>query len=113
MFSWIVANKISFNTNKTVYLLFISKHFNNPNCRINIDSNIISPNDSAKKPWCFFQFAMSMDKHISAIIKSRFLQLHDFHRIRSFISKTAAITLAIITLYISYLTTVAVFLWSS
>ena len=35
-----------------------------------------------------------MDKHISAIVKTYFLQLRDFHRIRSLISKTAAITLA-------------------
>ena len=34
-----------------------------------------------------------MDKHISSIIKSCFLQLRDFRCIRSFISKTAAITL--------------------
>ena len=37
---------------------------------------------------------MFMDKHISSIIKSCFLQLCDFRRIRPFISKTAAITLA-------------------
>ena len=37
---------------------------------------------------------MSMDKHISSIIKSCFLQLSDFRRIRPFIFKTAAITLA-------------------
>ena len=35
-----------------------------------------------------------MDKHISAVIKSCFLQLHEFHRTRRLISKTAAITLA-------------------
>ena len=35
-----------------------------------------------------------MDKHISSIIKSCFIQLRDFRRIRPFISKTAAITLA-------------------
>ena len=35
-----------------------------------------------------------MDKHISSVIKSCFLQLRDFRRIRPFISKTAAITLA-------------------
>ena len=35
-----------------------------------------------------------MDKHISAIVESCFLQLCDFHRIRPLISKTAAITLA-------------------
>ena len=37
---------------------------------------------------------MSMDKHISAIVKNCFLQLRNFHRIRLFLSKTAAITLA-------------------
>ena len=42
----------------------------------------------------FFQSDMSMDKHISAEVKSCFLQLRDFHRIRPLISKTAAIILA-------------------
>ena len=37
---------------------------------------------------------MSMDKHITAIVKSCFLQLRDFHWVRPLISKTAAITLA-------------------
>ena len=36
---------------------------------------------------------MSLDNHISSIIKSCFVQLHDFRRIRSLISKTAAFTL--------------------
>ena len=33
-----------------------------------------------------------MDKHISCVVKSYFLQLHEFHLIRSFIPKFAAIT---------------------
>ena len=37
---------------------------------------------------------MSLDNHISSIIKSCFVQLHDFRRIRPLMSKTAAITLA-------------------
>ena len=37
---------------------------------------------------------MPMDKQISAIVKSCFLQLRNFHHIHLFISKTAAITLA-------------------
>ena len=37
---------------------------------------------------------MSMEKHISSIVKFRFLQLRDIRRIHPFISKTAAITLA-------------------
>ena len=37
---------------------------------------------------------MSIDKHISAVIKSCFLQLRNFHRTRPLIYKTAARTLA-------------------
>ena len=37
---------------------------------------------------------MSLDKHVSSIVKLCFLQLRDFRCIRSFISKTAALTLA-------------------
>ena len=37
---------------------------------------------------------MSLDNHISSIIKSCFMQFHDFCCIRPLISKTAAITVA-------------------
>ena len=94
IFSWMVANKLSVNLIKTEYLLFNPKHFYNLNCSINIDSNIISTNDSAKNLAVVFQSDMSMDKHISAIVKSCFLLLRDFHRIRPLISKTTVITLA-------------------
>ena len=43
-----VANKLSINPNKTEYLHFNPKHFNNPNCSINIDSKIITPNEMVK-----------------------------------------------------------------
>ena len=35
-----------------------------------------------------------MDKHISSVVKTCFLQLREFRQIRSFISKSAAITFA-------------------
>ena len=94
IFSWMLANKLSGNPNKIEHLLFTSKHFNNQNCSINIDSNIISPNDSAKNLGVVCQSDVSMDKHISAIVKICFFQFRDFHRIRPLISKTDAITLA-------------------
>ena len=37
---------------------------------------------------------MSIDKHISSVVQICFLQLGEFRHIRSFISKTAAITFA-------------------
>ena len=42
----------------------------------------------------FFQFDKSLDNHILSIIKSCFMQLRDFRRLRPLIYKTAAITLA-------------------
>ena len=74
-----VANKLSVNPNKTECLLFNPKHFNNLNCSINIDFNIISPNDSAKNLGVVIQSDIFMDKHISTIVKLCFLQLCDFH----------------------------------
>ena len=37
---------------------------------------------------------MSVDKHISSVLKTYFLQLHDFRHIRNFIHKPAAIVFA-------------------
>ena len=86
-----VAGKLSVNLNKTEYLLFNPKHLNNSNSTINVDSNIILPNNSGV---IFHSDICVSDKHISASVKSHFLQLRDFHHIRPLISKTAAITLA-------------------
>jgi hypothetical protein len=94
VFSWLVANKLSANPNKTEYLLFNSKNLNPQVININLDSSIISPSYSAKNLGVLFQSDMSLDNHISSIIKSCFVQLRDFRRIRPLISKTAAITLA-------------------
>ena len=43
IFSWMITNKLSINPNKMEYLLFNPKYFNNPNCSINIECNIIWP----------------------------------------------------------------------
>ena len=94
VFSWMTSNKLSVNPNKTEYLLFNPSNINPPINTINVNSYIIFPSDSAKNLGVIFQTDMSFDKHISSIVKSCFLQLCDFRRIRPFISKTAAITLA-------------------
>ena len=70
-----VASKLSVNQNKTEYLLFNLRRFNNPNFSINICFNIISPNDSAKNLGVVFQSGMHMNNHIAGIVKSWFLQL--------------------------------------
>ena len=49
---------------------------------------------SAKNLDRIFLSDMSMDKHISSVIKTYFLQLSEFCHVRSFIPKSAAITFA-------------------
>ena len=96
VFSWMTSNKLSVNPSKAEYLLFNPSNINPPVNTTNLDSDIISPSDSAKNlgVGLIFQTDMSLDKHISPVVKSCFIQLRDFRRIRPFISKTAARTLA-------------------
>ena len=71
VFSKLLANKLSANPNKTEYLLFNCKNINQQVIiNINLDSDIISPSYSAKKSRCFVQSDISLDNHISSVIKS-------------------------------------------
>ena len=48
---------------------------------INLNLNTIAPSEFAKNLGIIFQSDISMDKHISSVIKTCFLQLHEFHHI--------------------------------
>ena len=48
VFLWMISNKLSVNPNKTEYFLFNPNNVNLPVNIINLDSNTISPSDSAK-----------------------------------------------------------------
>ena len=93
IFSWMIGNKLSVNPDKTEYLLFNSKNVNVP-VSINLNLNTISPSECAKNLGVIFQSDISMDKHISSVVKTCFHRLREFHHIRSFIPKSAAIIFA-------------------
>ena len=93
IFTWMLGNKLSVNPDKTEYLLFNSKNINVP-VSINLNLNTISPSECAKNLGVIFQSDMSMDKHISSVVKTCFHQLREFRHIRSFIPKSAAIIFA-------------------
>ena len=61
---------------------------------INLNLNTISPSECAKNLGVIFQSDISMDKHISSVVKTCFHQLRKFRYIRSFIPKSAAIIFA-------------------
>ena len=65
VFSWLVANKLCANPNKTEYLLFNSRNINLQVININFDSDVISPSYSAKNLGVLFQSDMSLDNHLS------------------------------------------------
>ena len=88
-----IGNKLSVNPDKTKYLLFNSTNINVP-VSINLNLNTISPSECAKNLDVIFQSDMSMDKHISSVVKTCFHQLREFRHIRSFIPKSAAIIFA-------------------
>ena len=88
-----IGNKLSVNPDKTEYLLFNSKYINVP-ININLNSNIISPSESARNIGAIFQFVMSMNTQILSVIKICFFQLRKFRHIQSFIPKSAAVTCA-------------------
>ena len=94
VFSWMTSNKLFVNPNKTEYLLFNPSNINPPVNTINLDSNIISPSNSAKNLGVIFLTDMSLNIHVTSIVKSCFLQFRDFRCTHPFITKTAAITLA-------------------
>ena len=84
------SNKLSGNPNKNESLLVNPNNVNRP-AKINLGSNrpAISLNDSSTNLG-----VMSINKHIASTVKSCYHQLRDFHRIRPFMYKTAAITSA-------------------
>ena len=93
IFSWMIGNKLSVNPDKTEYLLLNYKNINVP-VNTNLNLNTILPSECAKNFSVIFQSDMTMDKHISSVVKICFYQLCEFRHIRSFIPKSAAIIFA-------------------
>ena len=83
---------MSVNPDKTEFFLFNSKNINVP-VGINLNLNTISFSKSAKNLGIIFQ-SMPVDKNISSVVKTCFLQLREFRHIQSFIPKSAAIKFA-------------------
>ena len=72
-----MGNKLSVNPDKTEYLLFNQLSINVP-VSVDLNLNTIFPSESTKNLDIIFQSDVSMDKHISSIVKTCFLQLHKF-----------------------------------
>ena len=95
VFSWMTANKLSVNPDKTEFLLLgpSSKVPTSPSPLI-VDNTVINPVHHAKNLGVTFQSDLKFDKHFANISKSCFLHIRDLRRIRSYLSLSAASSLA-------------------
>ena len=76
-----------------IMIMFNSKNIN-VLVSINLNLITISPSVYAKNLGVIFESDMSMNKHISSVVKTCFHQLREFRHIRSFIPKPAVIMFA-------------------
>jgi len=94
IFSWMTANKLSVNPDKTEYLLITNKKDLSAPPLI-LDSNItLSSSDHAKNLGVIFQSDLSLDSYISATVKCCFHHIRDLRRIRSSLTLKSATILA-------------------
>ena len=70
IFSWLSANKLSANPDKTEYILICPKKQTITDTTLTLSTASISPSDHAKNLGVIFQFDLSLDKHISAMLLS-------------------------------------------
>jgi hypothetical protein len=93
IFSWMSANKLALNPDKTEYLL-IGSSIPDPLPSLNLNSIIINPANQAKNLGVIFQSDLSLNSHISSVVKSCFLHIRDLKRIRSCLSRNTATSIA-------------------
>jgi hypothetical protein len=93
IFSWMSANKLALNPDKTEYLL-ISPNTSTSAPSMNLGPTTIIPTDNAKNLGVIFQSDLSLTNHISAVVKSCFFHIRDLKRIRSCLSRNTATSIA-------------------
>jgi len=92
IFSWLTANKLAANPDKTEFLLLDPKKLLQ-NSTVTFGTTSISTSDHAKNLGVTFQSDLSLDHHISATVLSCFYHIRDLKRIRSCLSLNTATAL--------------------
>jgi len=89
--SWMNANMLKLNAEKTEVIVFSSKHNSQHVSDVSIivgDTNI-KPSDCVRNLGAWFDSRMSMDAHINSISKSCYTQLRQIGHIRQYITNDA------------------------
>ena len=94
---WMNTNKLKLNPDKTEFIVFGSKRHRSQLSHlfpVEILGNDISPVEKVKNLGVIFDASLKFSSQISAICSSSFYHIRDFARIRRFLDKSTAISLA-------------------
>lgn len=95
--SWLSANKLKLNADKTEFIIFGSKT-QRENLEkflpVNILDELLTPSDVVKNLGVWFDSDFSFSKHIQSVCKMCFLQMRDLRRVRQYLTKEAALLVA-------------------
>ena len=92
---WMKTNMLKLNQDKTEMIVFSPKHRLNEfrDCQLNFDGCIVSDASFIKNLGVHFDKALTMEKHISVLVKSCYSQIRNIGRIRPYLSESACKTL--------------------
>ena len=86
--TWMVANKLKLNGDKTEILVVSAAHRPSPSVgKINISGFDISPTSSARNIGVIFDDKLSLEDHITSICRSCFFHIHNIWKIRKHLSQ--------------------------
>ncbi|CAC5412707.1 unnamed protein product [Mytilus coruscus] len=93
--SWMSTNMLKLNQDKTELIIFTPKHLKAsvPNLQLKVGNKVISSVSCVKSLGVYFDQHLTMERQVSAVIKSGHFHISNIGRIRSFMTKTACKTL--------------------
>lgn len=93
--AWMKSNMLKLNQDKTELIIFTTKQRTKDfvNCSISFDGHIVNEASVVKNLGVLFDKTLTMEKQVSSVSKSCFLQIRKIGRIRSYITDDACKTL--------------------
>jgi len=94
--TWIGANILKLNEEKTNLIIFNPKHQvgMNEELQLHVDSNTVSVASSVKNLGVHFDTSLTMERQVNAITKTCYYQIHNIGHIKRYITLDACKTLA-------------------
>ena len=88
--SWMSANKLKLNCDKTEVMLFSPRNVPAPAATIRVGETVVTPSCSVRNLGVVMDRAMTMEKHVLAVSRTCYHQLRNIGRIRRSLTTNAA-----------------------